>query len=92
MGKIEQLLAKLKGQRVYIDANFLIYFLDQNENYIDVVAPIFQSCDRGDYLGFTGDAAVSEVMAHPYRSKSPSEIARGKSLLTREGFLTLGFK
>jgi predicted nucleic acid-binding protein len=87
MGKIVKLLAKLKGQRVYIDANYLIYFLDKAENYIDIVAPIFQSCDRGEFLAFTGDAAVSEVMVHPYRTKSPSEIARGKALFRREGFL-----
>ncbi len=79
------LLTKLKGQRVYIDANYLIYFLNCDENYIDVVAPIFQSCDRGDFSGFTGDAAMSEVMVHPYRSTSPSEISRGKSFVSRDG-------
>jgi predicted nucleic acid-binding protein len=89
MGKVEKLLTKLQGQRVYIDANYLIYFLDRHKDYIDIVSPIFQSCDKGEFLGFTGDAAVSEVMVHPYRSKTPSEIARGKSLFTREGFLTI---
>lgn len=89
MGTVSTLLPRLKGQRVYIDANFLIYFLDRTEHYFDVVAPIFQACDRGDFMGFTGDAAVCEVMVHPYRNKSPSEIARGKSLFSREGFLTV---
>ena len=89
MGKVNSLLARLRGQRVYIDTNYLIYFLDRAELYFDVVAPIFQACDRGDFLGFTGDAAVCEVMVHPYRNKSPSEIARGKSLFSREGFLTV---
>ena len=32
---------------------------------------------------------MCEVMVHPYRNKSPSEIARGKSLFSREGFLTV---
>ena len=89
MGTVSALLARLRGQRVYIDANYLIYFLDRTEPYFDMVAPIFQACDRGDFMGFTGDAAVCEVMVHPYRNKSPSEIARGKSLFVREGFLTV---
>ena len=89
MGKVTALLARLQGQRVYIDANFLIYFLDRAEPYFNIVAPIVQACDRGDFMGFTGDAAVCEVMVHPYRNKSPSEIARGKSLFSREGFLTV---
>ena len=89
MGTVSALLARLKGQRVYIDANYLIYFLDRTEPDFDMVAPIFQACDRGDFMGFTGDAAVCEVMVHPYRNKSPSEIARGKSLFSREGFLTV---
>ena len=89
MGTVSALLAKLKGQRVYIDANYLIYFLDRTEPYFDVLVPIFQACDRSDFMGFTGDAAVCEVMVHPYRNKSPSEIARGKSLFSREGFLTV---
>ena len=89
MGTVSALLARLKEQRVYIDANYLIYFLDRTEPYFEVVAPIFQACDQGDFMGFTGDAAMCEVMVHPYRKKSPSEIARGKSLFTREGFLTV---
>ena len=89
MGKVSALLARLRGQRVYIDANYLIYFLDRAESYFDIVAPIFQACDHSDFLGFTGDAAVCEVMVHPYRNKSPSEIARGKSLFSRPGFLTV---
>lgn len=89
MGKVDALLARLNGQRVYIDANYLIYFLNQSAPFFDVVAPIFQACDRGDFIGFTGDAVVAEVMVRPYRLKSPSEIAKGKSLFSRKSFLSI---
>jgi predicted nucleic acid-binding protein len=79
----------MRGQRVYIDANFLIYFLDRREPYFDLVAPIFVACDQGELEGFTGDAAVAEVMVHPYKSKSAADIARGKAFFAREGFLTI---
>lgn len=89
MGKIDALLTRAKGQRVYIDANFFIYFLNQESPYFDVVAPIIRACDHGVFTGFTGDAVVAEVMVHPYRLKSPSEIAKGKGLFSRENFLTV---
>lgn len=89
MGTIKTLLARLAGQRVYVDANFFIYFLARTQPYFDAVVPVFQACDAGRFAGFTGDAAVAEVMVHPYRSKNPSEIARVKSLFSRAGFVSV---
>lgn len=89
MGKIDTLLAKLAGQRVYIDANFFIYFLNQQAPYFDIVVPVIQACDKGQFKGFTGDAVVAEVMVQPYRLNSPSEISKGKGLFSRENFLTV---
>ena len=89
MGRIDSLLARLKGHRVYIDANFFIYFLNQAPPFFDVVAPIFQACDQGVFKGCTGDAAVAEVMVHPYRLKSPAEISKGKGLFSRANFVSV---
>ena len=88
-GERHALAARMRGQRVYFDANFLIYFLDKREPYFDIVAPLFMACDRGEFVGFTGDAAVAEVMVHPYRCKSAAEIARGKAFFSRENFITV---
>ena len=46
------LLARMKGHRVYIDANFLIYFFDRRAPYFDVIAPLFVACDHGEFAGF----------------------------------------
>lgn len=89
MGKVAALLARMRGQRVYIDANYLIYFFDKRAPQFDIVAPIFVACDSGEFLGFTGDAAVAEVMVHPYRSMSAAEIARGKAFFAREDFINV---
>jgi predicted nucleic acid-binding protein len=89
MGAVDKLLARMRGQRVYIDANYLIYFLDRRAPYFDLVAPIFVACDAGEFDGYTGDAAVAEVMVHPYKRKSAADIARGKAFFAREGFLTI---
>lgn len=89
MGILEVALAKLRGQRVYIDTNTLVYFFDRNPVYFTAVAQIIQACDRGEFLGFTGDAAVSELMVHPYQTRNPAEIARGKAFFARPNFMTV---
>ena len=78
MGTLDSVLARLKGQRVYLDANVFIYFLDQYEKYLPVVIPIMQAAFDRHFLAFTGHAAIAEVMVHPYRNGSPEIIARFK--------------
>jgi predicted nucleic acid-binding protein len=89
MGVLDKALAKLSGQRVYMDTNTLVYFFDRNPIYFPAVAKIIQACDRGEFLGFTGDAAVSELMVHPYQTRNPAEIARGKAFFARPNFITV---
>jgi predicted nucleic acid-binding protein len=87
MGKVDALLAKIRGQRIYFDANFLIYFFDRTEPYVTVVSQIILACDRNEVFGCTGDAAVAELMVYPYRTRDEIEIARGKAFFMRENFL-----
>jgi predicted nucleic acid-binding protein len=87
MGKVDALLSKIQGQCIYFDANFLIYFFDGTEPYITVVSQIILACDRNEIFGFTGDAAVAELMVYPYRTRNEIEIARGKAFFNRENFL-----
>jgi predicted nucleic acid-binding protein len=89
MGTLDALLTRLKGQRVYINANFFIYFLNQQAPFFEVVAPTIQAADAGEFTALCGDAVVTEVMVHPYKMQSPSEIARTKTLFKREAFLTV---
>ncbi|MFU8790099.1 MAG: type II toxin-antitoxin system VapC family toxin [Methylobacter sp.] len=89
MGKINELLARIQGHRTYLDANFLIYFFDKNEPYLSITSKIIVACDRQEVFGYTGDAAVAELMVYPYRSKNEMEIARGKAFFMRENFLQI---
>lgn len=89
MGKVEALLARMEGQRVYFDANYLIYFFDRREPFFQVVTPLFIACDAGKIFGFTGGAAVAELMFYPYKTKNETEIARGKAFFARENFLSV---
>ena len=57
MGKVEALLARMADQRVYLDSNVFVYFLDRNPEYFPVVAPIMQGVESGRILGCARDAA-----------------------------------
>ena len=89
MGKIETLVERVQGQRIYFDTNALIYFFDRRDPYFPVVAALVQACDQGVCYGYTGDAAVAELMVHPYRSRNPAEIARGKAFFARKNFISV---
>ena len=89
MGKIDDCLAKIQGHRIYLDANFLIYFFDKKEPYFSVVSGIIVACDQNTVFGYTGDAAVAELMVYPYKTKSEIDIVRGKAFFARENFLTV---
>lgn len=89
MGKIKATLARLAAQRVYIDANAFIFFLDRHDRYFSVVAPIFQDCFKQRIFATTGAAAVAEVMVHPYRSGDAALIAHVKSFFNQKNFLTI---
>ncbi len=89
MMAVFDVIERLKGHRVYFDTNTLIFFFDRNPTYFPAVAELIKACDRGDFFGFTGDAAVCELMVHPYKTANPAEIARGKAFFARENFITV---
>ena len=89
MGTITALLARMASQRVYLDSNVFIYFLDRNPVYFPLVAPLLEAIDSGDMIGITGDAAVAEVMVRPYQTGDPTLIAGIKSFFGTAGFLSV---
>jgi predicted nucleic acid-binding protein len=89
MDTLAAVLARIRGARVYFDSNCLIYFFEKREPYFTMVSALFRACDRGESFGFTGDAAVAELMVHPYRTKSPADIARAKAFFARSKLLSV---
>lgn len=87
--KINQWLAKLAGQRLYIDTNAFIFFLDRHDTYFPAVAPIFEACFHQKIFAITGAIAVAEVMIHPYRHGDAALIANFKNFFAQKHFLTV---
>lgn len=89
MDKISAALLRLHGQRVYVDTNIFIYFLERHEHYFDTVVPFFQLFNSGQSLAFTGDAVVAETMYKPHQSGDMERVNEVKAFFNNNEFITV---
>lgn len=80
------LLASLRGQRIYVDTNFFIYFLAGHAPYAAALAPLFAACGEREILGVTGDAVVAELLVKPLRLQDQHALAQIKQLFEAEPY------
>lgn len=85
----KSVLDQLAGQRVYIDTNVFIYFLSRHPTWFDASASIINACAESRVFGFTGDAAVAEVMVGAYKNADPTLATRFKLFFSQRNFLTI---
>lgn len=82
-------LEQLKGQRVYIDTNIFIYFLDGQEPFLTMVYPFLEALINGEIIGYTGDAVIAETMVQPYKLGNIAMIEQFKAFFAQDDFLTI---
>lgn len=61
-------LTQLEGQTVGLDTAPLIYFIEQNEAYLELVRAFFGAMSRGEFQVVTSTLTLTEVLVHPLRS------------------------
>ncbi len=61
-------LIQLQGQVVGLDTAPLIYFIEQNELYLELVRAFFGAMSRGEFQVITSTLTLTEVLVHPLRS------------------------
>lgn len=61
-------LTQLKGRIVGLDTAPLIYFMEQNQAYIDLVLAFFQAMSQSEFKVVTSTLTLTEVLVHPLRS------------------------
>lgn len=61
-------LMQLQGQVVGLDTAPLIYLIEQNEAYLEIVRAFFQAMSRGEFQVVTSTLTLTEVLVHPLRS------------------------
>jgi predicted nucleic acid-binding protein len=63
--KVTDALARVR--RVFLDTAPIIYFIEANPRYIDVVSPVFARIDDGSLTGVTSPITLAETLVVPYR-------------------------
>jgi len=71
----------LRGQTVALDTAPLIYLIEENPAYIQLVTPFFESLDRGDFLAIASTVTLLEVLTQPYRQKQSTLVQQYREVL-----------
>jgi predicted nucleic acid-binding protein len=87
--KISQALARIRGQRVYVDTNIFIYFLERHDRYFEGVVPFFQLFNDGLSIAYTGDAVVAETLYKPYQINDTLRVSEFKEFFNNDEFITV---
>jgi hypothetical protein len=61
-------LMRLQGQVVGLDTAPLIYFIEQNETYLELVRGFFRAMSQGEFQVVTSTLTLTEILVHPLRS------------------------
>ena len=61
-------LTQLQAQVIGLDTAPLIYFIEQNEKYIQLVDSFFQGMSQGQFQVVTSTLTLTEVLVHPIRA------------------------
>lgn len=57
----------LRGKIVGLDTIPLIYFIEENPGYLDIVHPFFEALDHGQFTAITSIVTLLEVLVYPLR-------------------------
>lgn len=87
MGALTRALARLHGQRVYIDSNHFIYCLTRHPASLTAAAALLHACDAGEALGMTGDAVVSELLVKPWQGGDVAMLDGIRKFSARKHFI-----
>ena len=80
---------KLRGTRVYFDTNPIIYFIERNTQFVELVTPVFEMIGEDSILAFTSELSLTEVLIKPIRDNRIQIIQTHKELLLDPELFTL---
>lgn len=71
----------LKGKVVFFDTAPLIYFMEKNTRYSDVIKPVITLIDSGQANGLTSTITLLEVLVLPLREGNKKLAEKYKAIL-----------
>jgi predicted nucleic acid-binding protein len=82
-------IAQLQGKVVGLDTAPLIYFMEQNPNYLEMMRLFFRAFDRGDFRRVTSTVTLVEVLVHPLRQGNTILAQQYREILLNQESLTV---
>ncbi|MBU2622102.1 MAG: PIN domain-containing protein [Proteobacteria bacterium] len=79
----------LRGKTVGLDTAPLIYFIEENQTYLEAVRIFFEAMDRGDFAVVTSTVTLLEVLVHPLRSNNRELATEYRDILLNSRLMTL---
>lgn len=83
-------LVQLQGRVIGLDTAPLIYFIEQNEIYLELVRAFFQAMSQGEFQVVTSTLTLTEVLVHPLRAGNVELAGQYRDILfAQENLITL---
>ncbi len=82
----------IRGEIVALDTAPLIYFIEENPSYAQIVSPFFKALDQQSFRAVTSTVTLLEVLVIPFR-RNQIDLARQyrEILLNSKSLTTLSF-
>ncbi|MCB2356691.1 type II toxin-antitoxin system VapC family toxin [Clostridium estertheticum] len=79
----EEIIEVLKKyDRILIDTNSFIYFMEDNEAYADILQIVFDMIESGKIYGVTSTIVLTEILTKPIKDGNKQLEAQYKAFLT----------
>lgn len=82
------LVDELRGSRIFIDTAPIIYFIEKNHRYLNIVRPVFVEIDAGKIEAITSTITLLEVLVLPFKTKNERLAERYREILLYSEGLT----
>lgn len=82
-------MIQLRGQVVGLDTAPLIYLIEQNQTYLELVRAFFEAMNRGEFQVVTSTLTLTEVLVHPLRSNNLALATRYRDIILDQENLML---
>jgi len=82
-------ITQLKGKTIGLDTAPLIYFIEENPDYIDRVQIFFESMEQGDFTVVTSTVTLLEVLVQPLRMQKKELAEEYRDILLNSKLQTL---
>lgn len=79
----------LKGKIVGLDTAPLIYFIEENPGYTNIVDPFFESLERREFSVVTSTITLLEVLVNPIKQNDMQMAAKYRDILSKTRNLSL---